>query len=181
MEFREFGKVPAEPTALGATLAEMHKTSQSPIEKFGFHTVTCYSRILQDVDYWDESWCAVFSRHLGLFVEHGNKVLNWPEWDVVAACILDKVVPRLLVPLQEDGRTIKPCLCHGDCWDGNTAMDRLTGKAMIFDVCTFYAHNEYDIGNWRAPRHRLSEEAYLKAYKQSYKMSEPGMAAIPAT
>lgn len=176
MEFREFGKVPAEPKALGKSLADLHKVSQSPTGKFGFHIPTCYSRVIQDVDHWDESWSAVFKRHLARFVEHGTELLKWPEWDVVAACTLEKVVPRLLLPLQEEGRTIKPCLCHGDCWDGNTAMDMRTGKAMIFDVCTFYTHNEYDIGNWRAPRHRLSNKAYVKAYKQSYRMSEPGRA-----
>lgn len=35
------------------------------------------------------------------------------------------------------------------------------------------AHNEYEIGNWRAPRHRLSKEAYVNNYKQNYNVSEP--------
>lgn len=73
-----------------------------------------------------------------------------------------------------DGRLLKPSLVHGDCWDGNTAMDMKTGEAFIFDVCSFYGHNEYDTGNWRAPRHRLSNKAYIKNYKLHYPMSEPG-------
>lgn len=60
---------------------------------------------------------------------------------------LEKVVPRLLLPLQSDGRVLKPCLIHGDCWDGNTATCARTGEAFVFDVCSFYGHNEYDIGN----------------------------------
>lgn len=179
MEFCEFGKVPADPKALGKSLADMHKASQSPTGKFGFHIPTCYSRIVQDVDHWDDSWCAFFKRHLARFVEHGSRVLKWPELDVLAACTLEKVVPRLLLPLQENGRTIKASLCHGDCWDGNTAMDMKTGRAMIFDACVFYTHNEYDIGNWRSSRRRLSNKAYVKAYKQSYRISEPGARSVP--
>lgn len=87
---------------------------------------------------------------------------------------LDKVVPRLLLSLQSDGRVLKPSLVHGDCWDGNTAMDARTGMAFIFDVCSFYGHNEYDAGNWRAPRHRLSDKAYIRNYKRHVPVSEPG-------
>ena len=56
---------------------------------------------------------------------------------------------------------------------GNTAMDANKGEAFVFDVCSFYGHNEYDTGNWRAPRHRLSNKAYITAYKRRYPVSEP--------
>lgn len=111
---------------------------------------------------------------MGYIVELAKPILQWPEFDVVAELTLERVVPRLLLPLQSDGRVLKPCLIHGDCWDGNTAMDMQTGEALIFDVCSFYGHNEYDIGNWRAPRHRVSRKAYVKNYKRLYKPSEPG-------
>ncbi|KAK4169568.1 hypothetical protein QBC43DRAFT_354843 [Cladorrhinum sp. PSN259] len=52
-------------------------------------------------------------------------------------------------------------------------MDRITGEAIIFDVCSFYGHNEYDTGNWRAPRHKLSQEAYIRSYKEHFPPSEP--------
>lgn len=35
---------------------------------------------------------------------------------------MSKAVPALLLLLQTEGRSIKPCFVHGDCWDGNTAM-----------------------------------------------------------
>jgi len=35
---------------------------------------------------------------------------------------------------------------HGDCRDGNTAMNMRTGEAFILDVCSFYGHKEYDTG-----------------------------------
>ncbi|KAL9093908.1 MAG: hypothetical protein Q9165_003831 [Trypethelium subeluteriae] len=100
-------------------------------------------------------------------------ILQWPEFDVVCNLTLEKVVPRLLLPLQSEGRQLKPCLIHGDCWDGNTAMDANTGDAFVFDVCSFYGHNEYDTGNWRAPRHRLSNKAYIRNYKMHFPVSEP--------
>ena len=52
-------------------------------------------------------------------------------------------------------------------------MDQRTGNAFVFDVCSFYAHNEYDTGNWRAPRHRLSNKAYIREYKSRFPVSPP--------
>ena len=95
------------------------------------------------------------------------------EFDDLCQMVLDQVVPMLLSPLQEDGRVLKPALVHGDCWEGNTGSDSETGEALVFDACSFYGHNEYDIGNWRAPRHKVSAAAYLSAYKEYYPVSEP--------
>lgn len=100
-------------------------------------------------------------------------ILNWPHFDAVCKLTLEKVVPRLLLPLQAEGRILKPCLIHGDCWDGNTAVDATTGEAFVFDVGCFYGHNEYDTGNWRAPRHMLSRKEYIRSYLQVFPMSEP--------
>jgi len=69
--------------------------------------------------------------------------LEWPKFDAVCDLTLEKVVLRLLLPLQSEGRTLKPCLLHGNCWDGNTAMDRRTDEAFVFDVCSFYGHSRY--------------------------------------
>ena len=56
---------------------------------------------------------------------------------------------------------------------GNTALDQRTGDAFVFDVCSFYDHNEYDTGNWRAPRHRLSNKAYIREYRSRFPVSPP--------
>jgi protein-ribulosamine 3-kinase len=173
-EFRDVGEQPADPVKLAARLADLHQRSQSPTGKFGFHYATTHARIAQAVDKWDDSWCNVFSSHLGHIMDLAKPILQWPEFDVVCKLTLEKVVPRLLLPLQSDGRVLKPSLVHGDCWDGNTAMDAKTGEAFIFDVCSFYGHNEYDTGNWRAPRHRLSNKAYIRNYKRCFPVSEPG-------
>ncbi|KAG7009432.1 hypothetical protein G7Y79_00002g005470 [Physcia stellaris] len=98
---------------------------------------------------------------------------EWKEFKIVCDLVLEKVVPRLLEPLQSEGRNIKPCLIHGDLWDENTATDMETGEPFVFDAGSMYAHNEYEVGNWRAPRHRLSNKAYIRNYKREFGVSEP--------
>ena len=97
----------------------------------------------------------------------------WPEFQRVCRLTLDKVIPRLLGPLQSDGRAIKPCLIHGDLWDENTATDMNNGEPFVFDAGAMHAHNEYELGNWRAPRHRLSNKSYVESYKLDFPVSEP--------
>ena len=48
-----------------------------------------------------------------------------------------------------------------------------TGKAFVFDAGSFYGHNEYETGNWRTPRHRLSDGEYIKGYKKRFPVSQP--------
>ena len=139
---------------------------------------TCNAKIVQAIDSWEESWCVLYTKHLGHFMELAKPLLKWPQFEAVCKLTLEKVVPRLLLPLQSNGRILKPCLVHGDCWDGNTAMDLKTREAVIFDVCSFYGHNEYDIGNWRAPRHKLSNKAYIENYKRNFPASVPGVCMI---
>ena len=134
---------------------------------------TCHNKIVQAVDTWEDSWCKLYGRHFGHVLEVANKDLNWPEFEAVGQLVLEKVVPRLLLPLQSGGRFLDPCLLHGHCWDGNTATDMKTGEPFVFDACSFYGHNEYDTGNWRAARHRVSNKAYMKAYKRKFPVSEP--------
>lgn len=135
---------------------------------------TCHTRNVQAVDLWTDSWCELFSSHLSRIISHAQTAFMWPEFDHLGKLVLSKVVPALLLPLQTDGRSIKPCLVHGDCWDGNTATGE-DGRAFFFDVASFYAHNEYDLGNWRAPRHAVSDPAYTDAYKALIPVSEPGL------
>lgn len=98
---------------------------------------------------------------------------DWAEFLRVSNLVLDKVIPRLLEPLQSEGRSIKPCLVHGDLWDENAATDGLTGEPFIFDAGSFYVHNEYEIGNWRAARHRLSRKVYVENYKRNFPEAVP--------
>ena len=47
------------------------------------------------------------------------------------------------------------------------------GQAFVFDAGSFFGHNEYETGNWRAPRHKLSDRAYIEEYKKRFPISPP--------
>jgi fructosamine-3-kinase len=177
-QFREVGEQPPDPVKFTARLADMHKRSVSPTGRFGFHITTCHAKLPQVTDIWEESWSVLYQKQLAHMVrldeeKHADDV--WPELQHVCRLTIEKVIPRLLEPLQSDGRSIKPCLVHGDLWDENTATDVDTGEPFIFDTGSFYAHNEYEIGNWRAARHRLSNPVYVREYKRNFPPSEPGI------
>ena len=173
-DFREVGEQPPDPVKFTTRLAELHKKSISPTGKFGFHTTTCHGIITQATDLWEDSWAELYKKQLAhMFAMDIEKHGPWSEFEQLTDITLNKVIPRLLGPLQSDGRNIKPCLLHGDCWDENTATDMETGEPFIFDAGSFYGHNEYDIGNWRAPRHRLSNKVYVDNYKRVFAVSEP--------
>ncbi|KAI1259687.1 Fructosamine kinase-domain-containing protein [Xylariaceae sp. FL1019] len=173
-QFREIGEQPPNPLKFTARLAEFHKKSASPTGKFGFHITTCHAKLPQITDIWVDSWEELYKRQLAHMIEMDEeKHGEWPEFQRLCKLTIDKVIPRLLGPLQSDGRTIKPCLLHGDLWDENTATDMDTGEPFIFDAGSFYGHNEYEIGNWRSARHRLSDKMYVKNYKRNFPVSEP--------
>ena len=97
--------------------------------------------------------------------------------DALLPDLFGKVIPRLLRPLESEGRTLTPALAHGDLWCGNTGVvDEVTGDAMVFDPACFWAHNECipprslvvllivgrgltvvadELGNWRPERNNL--------------------------
>ena len=65
------------------------------------------------------------------------------ELEELCEPLLEKVIPRLLRPLETGGRHIEPCLVHGDMWYGNVSSETDTGEPIVFDATAVYAHNEY--------------------------------------
>ncbi|EHK96155.1 hypothetical protein M7I_8141 [Glarea lozoyensis 74030] len=142
-DFREPGEQPPDLVNFTARLVELHKKSISPTGKFGFHTTTCHGAITQFTNTWEISWAELYKKQLGhMFAMDVEKHGPWPEFEQLVDITLNKVIPRLLEPLQSDGRSIKPCLLHGDCWDENTATDMESGEPFVFDAGSFYGHNE---------------------------------------
>lgn len=178
-EFRSVGQQPPDPEKLGMRLAELHLRSVSPTGKFGFHIQTCHGNLPQDVNGWESSWTVMFSRVLRKAMELDDKLHGTTkEYTEISQLLFERVIPRLLDPLQSEGRSIKPCLVHGDVWDENCADDMETGEPFAFDAGSFYAHNEYETGFWRPPRFRLSAKRYARAYKKHFPMSEPGKSRL---
>ncbi|KAL9121833.1 MAG: hypothetical protein Q9187_001608 [Circinaria calcarea] len=162
-----------EPVQFCSRLAELHRISESPTGKFGFHVPTCHGRFPQLVG-WDSSWTSFFTKLLG-DVLRTDLARNgpWPALEKVSDRILTAVLPRLLGVLESDGRSVKPSLIHGDLWDGNVGTEVGTGNILIFDAGAYYAHNEMEIGMWRCERHKLRSEVYKREYFRNTPVSEP--------
>jgi len=161
-----------DPHKFTARLAALHQNSKSPNGKFGFH-ISTYSGNLPQMNEWEESWETYFTKNmrLALKLELEAKGPD-PELDVLVPILFDKVIPRLLRPLESEGRSVKPSLVHGDLWYANSGIDVDSGESLIFDACCFYAHNEYEFGQWRPICNRFGAE-YLAAYHSYVQISPP--------
>ena len=140
--YREMIDEMPDPHKFTARLAALHQNSKSPQGQFGFH-VTTYTGNLPQTNGWEASWEAYFTKSMrrALELELEAKGPD-PEFDVLVPALFNKVIPRLLGPLESEGRSVKPSLVHGDLWYANSGIDVSTGESLIFDACSFYAHNE---------------------------------------
>lgn len=64
------------------------------------------------------------------------------ELENLLPALFEKVIPRLLRPLETDGNTVTPMLVHGDLWCGNASMRLEDDAPIVFDPSSFWAHNE---------------------------------------
>lgn len=163
-----------DPAEFTSRLAHLHKVSKSPTGKFGFHVQTCDGDRAHVVD-WQDSW-AVFFRNLFLGVCDLDIKRNgpWEEYERVVQQVAWKVIPRLLEPLQAEGRQLKPCIIHGDLWEGNMGINMETGDTLLFDAGSYYAHNEMELGHWRCEFSSVFRStAYKKHYLRHYPAAEP--------
>ncbi|MCJ1276192.1 hypothetical protein MMC21_003997 [Puttea exsequens] len=171
-EFREMIEEMPDPNKFAARLAALHEDSKSPNGKFGFH-ITTYSGNLPQMNEWEDSWETYFTKSMRLALELELKAKGPdPKFDELVPVLFDKVIPRLLRPLESEGRSVKPSLVHGDLWYANSGIDVDTGESLIFDACCFYAHNEYEFGQWRPFCNRFGA-AYLAAYQSYVQISPP--------
>ena len=162
-----------DPVQFGLRLAELHHKSVSPTGKFGFHITTYDGNLPHNVQ-WNDSWPDFFAKLLRSAYEHDKRANGvWIELDTLFNQVIDVVIPRLLGALEADGRTIKPCLIHGDLWEGNVGTEYNTGKIYIFDSCAYYAHNEMELGTLSVDHHRLRAKAYKREYLRHFEASEP--------
>ncbi|KAI1332862.1 Fructosamine/Ketosamine-3-kinase [Xylariaceae sp. FL0255] len=157
-----------------AMLAEMDKSRRavSPTGEFGFGKVTYGGRnpvFFPMCSTWEECFSAGLNATFELEQEtHGAD----DELTQLREGIMNKVIPRLLRPLETEGRRIIPTFVHGDMWDGNASIDVNTGTPMIFDATPLYAHNEYELGPMWPVRHKMTMD-YIKEYTKHYSVAEP--------
>ncbi|KAL2255192.1 hypothetical protein VTK26DRAFT_3895 [Humicola hyalothermophila] len=163
-----------DPVRLGKKLAELHQRSQSPTGKFGSHC-TVFDGKLPLNTAWDSSWTSFFTRLIRDVYKLDNEVNGfWQELDDAMQVTMAKLIPRLLDPLTAEGRTIKPCLLHGDLWESNIGTDAETGAIYIYDACAYYAHHEKEVAIWRCEHHKMhNDKRYLDEYFKNMEESEP--------
>lgn len=127
---------------LSALLAELHKKGVNPKGKYGFPVPTLQGTIAQYTG-WEDSWETFFFKSIQIVIANEEKAQGSdPEMQELCKATLEKVVPRLLRPLETGGRSIQPRLVHGDIWDGNVSTDAESNKPVIFDATSIYGHNE---------------------------------------
>jgi fructosamine-3-kinase len=141
-EFREMSDDLPDPYKFAALLSKLHQKSISPTGKFGFH-ITTYAGNLPQYVVWEDSWEVFFTKSMrqALDLEIQKKGPS-EELEVLSCVLFEKVIPRLLRPLESDGRKVKPSLVHGDLWYANSGIDLNSDQPLVFDACCFFAHNE---------------------------------------
>ncbi|TAQ88368.1 hypothetical protein B7494_g3317 [Chlorociboria aeruginascens] len=153
-------------------LAELHKSRISPNGKFGTSTRRYYATIPQGT-LWADTWEELFTQSLKdiLAFELKSQGPN-QELEDLSKQVFEKVIPRLLRPLETGGNRILPRIIHGDLWDGNCAALAEGNKPIIFDGISIYAHNEYELAPWGCPRHKIGKK-WREAYHRHFPPSEP--------
>ena len=155
-------------------VADYHRKSlgKSPGGRWGFHTETGLPFVQHDNEYQD-TWEALFTNMMRKMFDEEEIVHGQDDkLDELKKDLFEKVMPRLLRPMETGGRSIKPCLIHTDLWPGNILPDVNTDRLMIYDSRAMWGHNECDLGTWRAARFTLGP-AYVSDYQNKMGMSEP--------
>lgn len=123
-------------------LAKLHRENISPTGEFGFPLVTHGGNKPQNFP-MSKSWEKCFSKGMEQIFDQEEEVQGPDEeLAVLRKGFFELIIPRLLRPLETEGRTLTPRLVHGDLWDGNASVDLNTGEIRIFDCTPLYAHNE---------------------------------------
>ncbi|KIW33516.1 hypothetical protein, variant 1 [Cladophialophora immunda] len=156
---------------LASVIANLHNNSISPNGRFGFQVPTSQSLQLENT--WCDTWEEFFTRAFRNTVRLEQEIQGaHDELQRLADEMCDKVIPRLLRPMETGGRKLKPTLLHGDLWHGNIGVDLMTDQVVLYDCCAFYGHHEYDLGMFRASRYRTSR-AHVDAYNELVPISDP--------
>ena len=166
--------VAPEPVRFTSQIAELHRSGTSPNRMFGFPVPTVCG-IMERTVTWETSWAKSFTHQLKDVIKYDNETNGpWPEYDAACKQLIDVAIPRLLGALQSDGREIRSSLIHGDLWEWNVGIDMETGRTVVFDPGSTYAHNEMEFGTWRCSwAYRFNSPIYMRLYQQHTKPSEP--------
>lgn len=173
-EFHDMAEELPDVVDFVSIVVDYHQKSRgkSPGGKWGFHTETGLPFVQHDNEYQD-TWEALFTNMIGKMFDEEERVHGQDdELDKSKKDLFEKVIPRLLRPMETGDHPIQPCLIHTDLWPGNILPDVDTDDLKIFDSRAMWGHNECDLGTWRAARFTLGT-AYVNEYQNKMALSEP--------
>ncbi|KAI4910274.1 hypothetical protein J4E90_007707 [Alternaria incomplexa] len=174
-EFMEMTAGLPDIRAFSAMLAKLHHDSmvdpKAPRE-FGYDFMTHEGSMYQDIK-WRKTWEELYSQRFQSFVDQ-ELASQGPSEEVerLVLGLKEKVIPRLLRPLNTHRRKLRPVALHGDIWCGNIATNAVTGEPVYFDPAVFWGHNEYDVGSMATPRYKLGRE-WMQEYHKFFPISAP--------
>ncbi|KAH7139011.1 Fructosamine/Ketosamine-3-kinase [Dendryphion nanum] len=157
-------------------LAHVHRMSRgkSPTGQFGFDVPAHPANMdVEEGGGCEDRWEGWFAKMLrGVFrFEQKSQDCRDEEFERRFGVLCERVVPRLLGPLESEGRKIEPCLVHTDLWPGNVRVDS-KGEIVVFDPCVFWGHGEMDLGTWVHPRSVVAS-GFVEVYSGLMGVSEP--------
>lgn len=154
-----------------ATLATLHLKSQFQSSTFGF-SVTTYIGSFPQMNRRTATWEEYFSTNMRHFLdlEKDTQGPYTPEMNTLSNTLLSKVIPRLLRPLETYPNALKPTLLHGNLKPTNVATSAFFRAPIVYDPCSFYGHNEYDLRAFVGGKRGVEA---LEMYHRLVPISEP--------
>lgn len=125
----------ADPAALGAQLADLHRNSG---DAFGWRIDNTIGSTPQP-NTPEDDWVTFYARHrLGFQLDLARRNGYGGALQRKGERLIDEL-PRFF-----EGYTPQPSLLHGDLWSGNWGYDS-AGNPVIFDPATYYGDREADV------------------------------------
>ncbi|KAF4772462.1 hypothetical protein HAV15_009097 [Penicillium sp. str.  len=133
---------------LSMQLARIHQVSQRT-DKFGCDEPRHQAGIcLAPARY--SRWADCFRSLIITFLNQDIAVNEkWPAYEAAFEVLICRTIPRLLLPLQNNGRQILPTLVHGNLSAKHTRIRFSDGMPVLFRPHAMYAHQEYELGATR--------------------------------
>ncbi|KAK4201530.1 hypothetical protein QBC40DRAFT_252985 [Triangularia verruculosa] len=112
-----------------------------------------------------DNWADCFKEGLRLTIQKEKKIHGEdPVFNHLCREILDRVVDRLLVPMESHGRSVTPTLVHGNLWD-KTVKSRggRFSAPVLMDATPLLAPYEYEWAPWWSQTNKIDFN-YIDAY-----------------
>ncbi|ERF71821.1 hypothetical protein EPUS_01736 [Endocarpon pusillum Z07020] len=179
LDFHDIEDEMPHTSELVSVIAKLHQETLSPNGKFGFH-VGIYGGCQPIDTSWTDTWEEFFTRTFQNSLK-GEEAIQGHDYEMteLGEAMINKVIPRLLRPMESGGRKLKPCLLHGDLWHGNVGIDLATDEPMLYDFSSLQTPRKLITGltvvemhPWRATRYRINR-THQKAYRRLVEPSAP--------